>query len=280
MKLAGVVTLYHPNENVMSNIASFLEELDVLYVLDNTENPDESVKELFSHNEKVRYKAFGDNMGIAFAMNYALKEASDFDFLLTMDQDSHFLPGMMKKYKNAIEAMEATPSKKVGVYSVNFDQRIDPVVPGDKKIKVAITSGSVIPVKIAIKIGGFDENLFIDEVDNEFCYRVRKNGYDIIEFPSILLKHSLGNQTFHKILGFHYNTFNHNAIRKYYMTRNKIYILKKYPQVRGIYVKKIVKDIVKVILAEGDKAHKITNIIRGIKDGMMNKMGKFSDSEM
>lgn len=277
MKLAGVVTLYHPSENIISNIESFLDELDVLYVLDNTENPDESVKELFSYTEKVRYKAFGDNMGIAFAMNYALKEASDFDFLLTMDQDSHFFPGMMKKYREAIESMEAVQSQRVGVFSVNFDQRIDPVVSGYKKIKVAITSGSIIPIKIAIKIGGFDENLFIDEVDNEFCYRARENGYDIIEFPSILLKHSLGKQTFHQILGFHYNTFNHNAIRKYYMTRNKIYILKKYPQVRGSYVKKIAKDIVKVILAESDKSRKMTYIIKGIRDGMMNQMGKFKD---
>ncbi|OBZ33316.1 glycosyltransferase [Megasphaera sp. DISK 18] len=279
MKLAGVVTLYHPNENVMSNIASFLEELDVLYVLDNTENPDESVRALFSRNDKIRYKAFGDNMGIAFAMNYALKEASDFDFLLTMDQDSYFFPGMMKKYRESIESMEAAQSQRVGVYSVNFDQRIDPVVPGHKKIKVAITSGSVIPIKIAIKIGGFDENLFIDEVDNEFCYRARENGYDIIEFPSILLKHSLGRQTFHQILGFHYNTFNHNAIRKYYMTRNRIYVMKRYPEVKNLYVKIIIKDIVKVILSEDDKIRKIKYIIKGGKDGLMGRIGKLLDSK-
>ena len=136
----------------------------------------------------------------------------------------------------------------------------------------------MIPVDIATKIGGFDENLFIDEVDNEFCYRVKKNGYDILEFPSIILKHSLGHQTFHQILGFHYNTFNHNALRKYYMTRNRIYVLRKYPEIRCWYIKKIIKDVIKVVLAENDKKHKINYIIKGMKDGIINHMGKFTES--
>ncbi len=278
MKLAGIITLYHPDKNVLSNIETFLNQLDILYVLDNTENPDVSTREMFSKIGKVEYKAFGGNMGIAYAMNYALKAVKGYDFLLTMDQDSYFLPGMMAKYKQKVEEQEKINPQKAGVYSVNFDPRVDAVVPGCKKIDVAITSGSMIPVDIATKIGGFDENLFIDEVDNEFCYRVKKNGYDILEFPSIILKHSLGHQTFHQILGFHYNTFNHNALRKYYMTRNRIYVLRKYPEIRCWYIKNIIKDVIKVVLAENDKKHKINYIIKGMKDGIINHMGKFTES--
>lgn len=278
MKLAGIITLYHPDKNVLSNIETFLNQLDILYVLDNTENPDVLTREMFSEIGKVEYKAFGGNMDIAYAMNYALKAVKGYDFLLTMDQDSYFLPGMMAKYKQKVEEQEKINPQKAGVYSVNFDSRVDAVVPGCKKIDVAITSGSMIPVDIATKIGGFDENLFIDEVDNEFCYRVKKNGYDILEFPSIILKHSLGHQTFHQILGFHYNTFNHNALRKYYMTRNRIYVLRKYPEIRCWYIKKIIKDVIKVVLAENDKKHKINYIIKGMKDGIINHMGKFTES--
>ena len=97
MKLAGIITLYHPDKNVLSNIETFLNQLDILYVLDNTENPDVLTREMFSEIGKVEYKAFGGNMGIAYAMNYALKAVKGYDFLLTMDQDSYFLPGMMAK---------------------------------------------------------------------------------------------------------------------------------------------------------------------------------------
>lgn len=38
MKLAGVVTLYHPDDEVLGNIESYLSALEVLYVMDNTGN--------------------------------------------------------------------------------------------------------------------------------------------------------------------------------------------------------------------------------------------------
>ena len=40
MKLAGVVTLYHPDDEVLGNMKSYMSALDVLYVMDNTETPD------------------------------------------------------------------------------------------------------------------------------------------------------------------------------------------------------------------------------------------------
>ena len=37
MKFAGVVTLYHPViEDIINNIQSYLDELDILYVLDKS----------------------------------------------------------------------------------------------------------------------------------------------------------------------------------------------------------------------------------------------------
>jgi rhamnosyltransferase len=274
MKLAGVVTLYHPSENVYTNINSYLDQLDILYVLDNTEEPDEKIKVRFSSNSKIKYVPFHDNMGIAYAMNYALKAAKDYDFLLTMDQDSQFMPGMMAVYKKRIEQFDNEHPQQVGVYAVNFDQRVDPIVPGAKSIDVAITSGSIIPVKKSIEIGGFDENLFIDEVDDEFSYRMRKNGFEIIEFPFIVLKHSLGKQTFHNILGLKFNTFNHNALRKYYISRNKVYMVKKYPFIGKRYIIDIFKIVIKVILVENNKLKKISSIIHGCVDGLLNHMGK------
>lgn len=274
MKLAGVVTLYHPSESVFTNISSYLDQLDILYVLDNTEQPDNKIKARFSGNTKIKYIAFHDNMGIAYAMNYALKAVRDYDFLLTMDQDSQFMPGMMVSYKEAIEQFEIEHPQQVGVYAVNFDQRVDPIVPGAKSIDVAITSGSIIPVEKSVEIGGFDENLFIDEVDDEFSYRMKENGFEILEFPFIVLKHSLGKQTFHNILGFKFNTFNHNALRKYYISRNKVYMLKKYPYIGKRYIIDIFKIIIKVILVENDKLKKISSICHGCIDGLLNHMGK------
>ena len=38
VKLAGMVTLYHPTDEDIRNIDTYLEDVDKLFVIDNTEN--------------------------------------------------------------------------------------------------------------------------------------------------------------------------------------------------------------------------------------------------
>ncbi|WP_444210315.1 glycosyltransferase [Dialister succinatiphilus] len=277
MKLAGVVTLYHPDKAVISNIETYSNDLDFLYVLDNTEN---SVKEISKWTEKkphTRYFWMGGNMGISYALNFALKQAQGkYEYLLTMDQDSAFDEGMITQYKKDVEEMEREYPNKIGMYSINYDRTRIPIQNNYRLQSIAITSGSIIPVNSSLAIGGFDENLFIDDVDSEFCYRLRRNGRLIVEFPYILLNHTIGNQTFLNFFGKRIVVYNHGAIRKYYIIRNRIYVLKKYPEVRLIYLAKLVSTIAKVILAEDNKLKKMKYISRGIYDGIKGNMGKFT----
>ena len=38
MKLAGVVVVYNPPNEVINNMKSYLDELDILFVIDNSSN--------------------------------------------------------------------------------------------------------------------------------------------------------------------------------------------------------------------------------------------------
>lgn len=58
MKLAGVVTLYHPDDEVLGNIESYLSALEVLYVMDNTETPDPRWASWAEQQPHVKYVAF------------------------------------------------------------------------------------------------------------------------------------------------------------------------------------------------------------------------------
>lgn len=42
------------------------------------------------------------------------------------------------------------------------------------------------------------------------------------------------------------------------------------------YIKNIIKDIIKVILAESDKKNKLYYIFEGCMDGVLNNMGKLT----
>jgi rhamnosyltransferase len=282
VKFAGVVTLYRPNEDVFDNIGSYLEELDILYVLDNSENPLQEVQKQMLVDKRIKYIAFHDNKGISYAMNYALKHMKDYDFLLTMDQDSKFFPGMMKKYKELVIKTETNNPGKIGVYSVNAGVDLTKMKARQtgqyfyRVVDSAITSGSIISINASMAIGGFDEKLFIDQVDIEFCYRMKKAGYQIVEFPMVMMYHTIGNISCHQIFSFKFNTYIHNAIRKYYIVRNQIYLSKRYPKFKWKCIWGITKQIIKVTIYEEDKVNKIKYIFKGIKDGILNRMGKMS----
>ena len=53
-KIAGVIVLYNPNEEVIDNIRSYLEDIEILYAVDNSETKkDEIIKKIESFNKIV-----------------------------------------------------------------------------------------------------------------------------------------------------------------------------------------------------------------------------------
>lgn len=276
MKLAGVVILYNPDESVIDNINSYIEDVDFLYILDNTEDYSDFSSIAFSRlkNHRYNYIPFRKNMGIAYALNYVIRISQTYDFLLTMDQDSKFSKGMLKKYKDKISQF---CQNDVAMYALNYNsERSDEGTTRlPHEVEKAITSGSIVDLAKARVVGGFDENLFIDEVDHEFCFRAIKNGYRIIEFNDIHLMHHLGNPITKSILGHHFGSTNHSEIRKYYITRNKIYVMKKYPHIRKEYFTFLIKTFFAMIILEKKRKEKIKYILRGIRDALRNNMGKY-----
>ncbi len=274
MNIAGVVILYNPKDDVIKNIESYLEELDCLFVFDNTDFPNEKLVEKIKLLPRVQYISFFDNMGIAFALNTVLKAASSYHFLLTMDQDSRFYPGMMKRYKKLLES-NYNKDNSVAMFSVHYDGLPESNEVNDVVIvERAITSGSILNVEIAKNIGGFDENLFIDEVDNEFCYRTQLNGYKILCFPQIKMMHHLGNPIPGSLFGVKFRGLNHNKLRKYYITRNNVYVMKKYPKFKSYCCIELIKIFIKLLLVEPDKADRFLYMCKGVKDALTGKMGK------
>ena len=94
-KIEGVVVLYHPDAVIIDNIGTYINELECLYVIDNSETYTDSIVEQLRYLSNVKYINNGGNKGIANALNAGAKLASAAGaaWLLTMDQDSKFEPG-------------------------------------------------------------------------------------------------------------------------------------------------------------------------------------------
>ncbi len=276
IKWAGVVVLYHPASNVIHNIMTYCTSLDMLIVYDNTETPSPYIKDNLKKIPTIKYVAFKENNGLAKALNTALHMTTNYDYLLTMDQDSSFPNGMFEYYKKMVEHWN---DNKVAVFGVNYD--------GVKKTgwefqKKVITSGSVLSIGKANIIGGFDENLFIDEVDHEYCYHARKLGYRVIMLNDIHLKHRLGERK--EVISLFgkkkYDEGVHSPLRTYYIFRNAIYIIFKYPSVLLPYMSFIRKRLCRILFGyQYQRKQQLMYACRGIHDAICGNMGKIHTNQ-
>ena len=120
MNIAGVVILYHPDIQLLSeNIKTYVQGLKQLYVYDNSETKLPGIEEALRNlHPSIQYNYFNANEGIAKRLNRAVEEAvrNNYDYLLTMDQDSSFKEGDFEKYKMQIQA---SPYSNVAQFGVN-----------------------------------------------------------------------------------------------------------------------------------------------------------------
>lgn len=275
MNLAGVVILFNPDNDVINNIMSYAPFLKNLYVFDNSPSSHEELCKVIKEKTDVLYFWDGENKGLPVCFNKALQLAKNmgFNWLLTMDQDSRFNVNGLRDYISCISKL---PPNAYGISPTFREEVKTKKIPFEllSAIETCITSRNIINVPIAIECGGFDEKLFIDEVDNEFCYRCNQAGYRLYKYNRVILIHHLGNPIPQKILGFHYTALNESYLRQYYGMRNRLYVASKYPRIKRKYYIIIIKWLIKVILAEPDKLRKLQYAYKGLRDYKSHKMGK------
>lgn len=277
MKIAGVVVWYNPSNDDINNIKSYINEIDKLYIIDNTEGKKSNSKLI--NNKKIEYIYNNENIGIASALNLAAQKAikEKYKYLLTMDQDSKFKNNDLKIL---VDTVEKTDMKKIGIVSPWHKTKLKIEKPKeeiDYPLDV-MTSGNILNLEIYKKIDGFKDFLFIDGVDIEYCLNLKKHGYRIMRVNSVELEHDLGDIFYKKFFKKEFMCDNHNYIRIYYMARNYRYIRDNYKDVAPEFCNILVKIkglIFKIIFYEDDKYKKLKSIYIGIRDYKKKKYGKY-----
>jgi len=276
MKIAGIVVLYNSDENVIDNIKSYLDNIEVLYVVDNSTEKKVGIINTIKSLNKIVYIDNNGNKGIANALNIGANLAirAGYEWLLTMDQDSRFIS------VDSIERMSRAISiySKIAIISpvhiskvINFhdDKSEFSIVP------TTMTSGNLLNLKVFQEIGSFREDYFIDYVDHEFCLRARLFGFIIVRCNSVILEHNLGDIKKHR-LGL---TTNHSPIRRYYITRNRLYTMYMYRHFDQFFfwgeMYAIFAETIKIILYERQKFEKLLMIYRGYRDFKKGITGEY-----
>lgn len=269
--LSIVVVTYNPDDNFICRLKEICKLSDSIIIVDNASiNQKYLYDSVLSLSNNTTFICLSNNYGIAKALNVGIKKSQELhkDWIITFDQDSLPVTNIIDYYNKAIGLLN---NYKIGLIGVNFNSSKKEYKDFYKQTYTIITSGTLHNIKMFDEIGYYDENLFIDYVDFEFVLRCSLNKFYCVRINENLLSHKIGSP----IKKFGLISDNHNALRKYYMMRNHIYISKKYFRNFPIFIIKkniyLIKQLILFLIVEKDKKRKILAYLKGLKDGIYNK---------
>lgn len=267
---AGIVTFNPDIERLKENVCAICIQVPEVVIFDNGSSNFADIQECISVFHNVILIHSDENIGIAAALNRLMQWGSNnnYDWMLSLDQDSVCDASYVNKMK---QYLDVEPLLGI-VAPVIVDRNVGVVGHNPNKeychVNTCITSGAFSKIEYWKQIGEYDESMFIDSVDFEYCYRMRKNGYGVIQVKDVHLLHELGNSVKCRFLFWKIDVTGHSAFRKYYIARNNVYYPKKHHLwirfIRGNY--RNLKMIAIVLLYEDNKKEKIRSILSGWKN--------------
>lgn len=291
-KVAAVVVTYHPDNGFPERLTRLAQQVCKVIVVDNGSDRDallmlrESASSLnvdLIENER--------NLGVASALNQGARIvlSQGYSWILTLDQDSKPEPEMVDRLVSAYVNHPKNEAVAV-VASIPVDEQsgraeLAELCDGEESSEVTtiLTSGSLLVGPILVSTGMFREDFFIDYVDAEYCLRARKAGYSIILACKARLLHNLGTPTYHRFLWkSRVVTTNHSPMRRYYITRNRVLLMKEYalqePSWTVGELQAFLKEVAKMLLFETSRKRKVKFFLRGVVDALLNRTGEFRKS--
>jgi rhamnosyltransferase len=281
--VGGVIVSFNGASSLVETVNAVRKQVDILVIVDNGSNPETMATLKIIESDGLSIIWLEKNYGIAYALNRGVEKliSHGVKWVITFDQDS--LP-----HENMIENMVGFINTNKNTYE-NIMSVSPRILYDDSKItnlnedsygicSTVITSGNMVNIKVFKEIGFYDEDLFIDSVDFDFCLRIRLAGYLIFRVDSAILNHNLGTSVKHTVAGMSFNTYSHSSLRRYYMIRNHLYLQKKYLSCFPLFFLKknlfILLLFIQILLLESDKISNIKMLFIGIKhylEGVKNQ---------
>lgn len=225
-QIALIIVLYNPlkeDKDYIKHIATIYKGI----VVDNSSKPNFSTPEL----GKMKYLHIGFNSGIAHAQNEGFKyllTQDSINFFVLFDQDSRY----DDDFPLNITHMYCTTQKQIKklgaigptLYEKETQEIYQSAIHKDYYLTSSfilrseiIASGCCISKEVLLDVGLNDEDLFIDFVDSEWCFRAQAKGYVCGITPHVRLAHKVGLKEIR--LGKHIVSVS-KPFRYYYQYRN------------------------------------------------------------
>jgi rhamnosyltransferase len=285
--VCAVIVTYRPDGNIGTRIERVASEVAHVVVVDNGSEPG-TVRSLQSAASRLGVELVlnESNRGVATALNQGVERARErgFAWALLLDHDTVVRAGISATLHSA-RAAHPRP-ERVAIVGSNYVETahgrpfIDRVPGAGAWVDtlIAITAGSLLSIAAFEDVGRFRDELFIDDVDTDFCLRLRARGYLVILATQVTMDQTIGAaHREHRFLWRTVRPLNYSPLRWYYLMRNSVIVAREHRQVAphwaGPHVRAHLKWALKAVLFEQSRMAKLRAILRGSWDGLRGRLG-------
>lgn len=301
MTSCAIVTVtYRPDLQILRRQVAALPPTATRVVVDNgSGSAMEAALRALAGELGFTVECLGCNAGLAAGLNtgarLALALRPDTAYVLFLDQDTEPRPGDVQRLVDAADAVrrgdaeagvfgplmiDADTGLSHGVHQMRGGRwrRLfpDPDAAGPIASAGINGSGMLVPVALFRALGGFDESLFIDQVDTEFSFRAAAAGYTLLTLPQVRFAHRMGQRTLRFWLG-RWRAWPHRSpARQRYLFRNAVLLLRRpyVPRTWKLWapVKLLVTALVHATV-DRERGAQLHAMARGVADGLRGRDG-------
>lgn len=268
VQIGGIVVLYEPQSRDFDYLKTYVNKVGLLLILDNSkmDNNDLVQQYLGNIDGQFEYVHFGENIGLCAALNRGIKllESKGYTWAIVMDSDSSWKSDVYSVYMTEIQKDES-----VAVYApVQIHDRSNEIeYEGIKEVDWAMTSGCCFNIVLFSTLGGFNERLFVDGLDIDYCFRVRENGLRIVQCGKALINHNPAETHCFELFGAKILKYGKASPWRYYMQiRSLTWLILRFHRLE--LVKIWLWKWFKVIFFFDKKKSYIQEMCKGISDGI------------
>ena len=193
--VVAIIVSYNPEiERITDNVRAVAGQVGCVVIYDNCSRNREEVAGL-GGIESCSVTFNDANGGLPVSLNAGCRLAleSGARYALLLDQDSIVSDGMVASLLCCMQPGVGIASPQI----VDRNKRegfapSEAVVP----IKRVITSGALVSLEAWENVGGFDERIFVDWADYEFCANMRAHGYEIVRDNRTMILHEMGRREY------------------------------------------------------------------------------------
>ncbi|MHA3116307.1 glycosyltransferase [Acinetobacter sp. ANC 4635] len=296
MKITAVIVTYNRKkllEECLITLSHQSMPLDTIWVIDNAST--DGTIETLQHNgwleqPKIQLIALKENTGgaggFSAGMQYAFEQGADYVWM--MDDDAVPHPTALEEIMQ-----HATPEHIYGSLAVNGEDtawattflaenkivHLKKQVPELAEVQSLPFLGFLTSKEIYQNIGLPDASYFIAADDAEYCMRAQHAGHKIFICGKSQIEHPRSDRYESNILGKKITYLNLVPWKRYYDTRNRILIAKKYYGFK-LYTQTIPSLILRLLIAlrsEKKRLKQLKAFFAGFYDGVFSKAGKRHD---